>query len=64
MAVVENAILVAEQHCGDVLEGLEPLPLQLIDPAVEVIERGLLLAVVPRSFQAFLQQIRRAIDPI
>ncbi len=45
-----------QQHVGEFLEGLQPLPLQLIHPLLQVVEHGPFVVVIPQPLQAFFQQ--------
>src|SRR5205807_1296340 len=56
-AVVQNPIEVFEQHLGKLLKRGQTLPPQLVHPLPEIVEHGPLIAVVPESFQALLQQV-------
>src|SRR6266404_49042 len=52
--VVQDAIQVIQQHVGEVLKRYQPLPSQLIDPALQVPQHGSFIAVGPLPLQAFL----------
>src|SRR5882672_12363028 len=46
-----------QQHPRQLLHGPEPLPAQLVNPALEITQHGSLIGIVPESIQALLQQI-------
>src|SRR5437660_495991 len=56
-AVVENASEVIQQHFREVLKRYQPLPPQLLDPALQVVQHGPFIAVGPQPLQAFLQKV-------
>ncbi len=39
-AVVQDTVEVVQQHAGQLLEGLQPLPAKLVNPALEVSQHG------------------------
>src|SRR6266478_5507690 len=47
--------LASLQHPRQLLHRLEPLPAQLVNPALEITQHGSLIGVVPESIQALLQ---------
>src|ERR1035441_596526 len=50
-AVVQDSLQMAKQHVGQLLHGLEPLPAQLIDPALQVAHHSSLVAIAPQPVQ-------------
>ena len=63
-AVVEDAVEVIQQHVGEFLKRYQPLPSQLIDPALQVAQHGSFIAVGPQPLQAFLQNLSFHHPPI
>ncbi len=55
--VVENAVQVLDQHCGEFLKRGQSLPPQLIHPLAQIFDHGPFVAVVPKSFQALLEHV-------
>ena len=47
----------AKEHVGQFLHGLEPLPAQLIDPAVQVAQHRAFIAIGPEPVQTLFQQV-------
>ena len=47
LAVVQDSVQVGQQHSGQFLHGLEPLPAQVVDPLLEVAQHRALILVVP-----------------
>src|SRR5271157_3286953 len=52
-AVVQDSLQVIQQHPRQLLHGFEPLPAQLVDPALQVAQHGSLIGVAPQPVQAF-----------
>jgi len=52
--VVQDAVQVIQQHVSEILKRCQPLPSQLIDPALQVPQHGSFIAVGPQPLQAFL----------
>src|ERR1700730_9915963 len=57
-AVGGDTVPVALNHRGELLEGLQTLPLQLRTPALEEFPRPSLGVVVPQLTERFLEHIR------
>src|SRR2546430_10083890 len=53
--VVQNAIQVVQQHRSEFLERLQSLPLQLIDPLLQIVEHGSFVVITPQPLQTFFQ---------
>ena len=53
-AVVEDAVEMIQQHFREVLKRYQPLPTELIDPVLQVVQHGAFIAVGPQPLQAFL----------
>jgi hypothetical protein len=47
LAVIQYPVQVGQQHSGQFLHGLEPLPAQVVDPLLEVAQHRALILVVP-----------------
>ena len=56
-AVIEDAVQVIQQHEPKVLERYQPLPAQLIDPALQVAQHGSFVAISPQPLQALLEKV-------
>src|ERR1019366_2404732 len=57
LAVVGNAVHVLQQHRREFLERNQPLPLQLVDPLVQVVDHPPSVAAFPQPLQAVVQQV-------
>src|SRR5437763_8891971 len=62
--IVQNPFEVFEQHFGELLKRRQTLPSQLVYPLLQVVEHSPFIAVVPESFQAFLQQVGFEYPPV
>src|ERR1700691_2927711 len=47
----------SQQHAGQFLHGFQPLPAQLVDPFLQIIQHGSFVAVIPQMREALLQQV-------
>ena len=57
-AVSRDAVPMSLYHLGELLVGIEPLPLQLFAPAIEKLPCPRLAVVVPQLAEGLLEQIR------
>jgi hypothetical protein len=48
---------VTDQHFGKLLKRLQPLPLKLIDPSLQMVHHRACVAIPPQPVQALLKEI-------
>ena len=56
-AVIQNAVKVVQQHFRQLLEGLQTLPAELIDPSLQIIQHGAFIVVRPQPIQTFFEEV-------
>ena len=57
-AVVENSVEVSQQHLRQLLEWLQALPSERVDPALQVVHYRPFVSVGPQPVQALLEDVR------
>jgi len=56
-AIVQDPLQMLHQHLREFLERPQPLPLQLVHPALQVVEHRAFVAVVPELLQALFEKV-------
>ena len=57
LPVVHKPFQMPEQHIGELVERLQPLPSQLAGPGAEIPQLGSFIGVSPEPVETFLQKV-------